>query len=100
MVSNDKKPFATIESSLEFVELLQAAVTETSSNMNKDICGAQSHERRAEALLLVGYKLQQLSFHVAESERLLKDLRRLRNLILHRRPDEADMTEKTVAVAV
>jgi hypothetical protein len=84
MRTDEARPFATIESSLEFMHLLRTAIAETVADVQQDITDAQSgtDERRAEALQLVDYKLQQLSLHVGKSERLLKDLARLRGLIL------------------
>jgi hypothetical protein len=84
MQPNEARPFATIESALEFMDLLQAAIADTAADVRQDIADAQANsgDRRAEALQLVDYKLQQLSIHVGKSERLLKDLARLRALIL------------------
>ena len=83
-MEHKNNPFATIESSLEFMHLLKAAVAETAADVQEDIAEAQggTDQRRAEALQLVDYKLHQLSVHIAKSERLLKDLGRLRKLIL------------------
>jgi hypothetical protein len=84
MRTDEARPFATIESSLEFMHLLRTAIAETVADVQQDINDAQTgtDARRAEALQLVDYKLQQLSLHVGKSERLLKDLARLRSLIL------------------
>ena len=84
MHMDEARPFATIESSLEFMHLLRTAITETVADVQQDIADAQtgSDQRRTEALQLVDYKLQQLSLHVGKSERLLRDLARLRSLIL------------------
>ena len=66
------------------MHLLRTAITETVADVQQDIADAQtgSDQRRTEALQLVDYKLQQLSLHVGKSERLLRDLARLRSLIL------------------
>jgi hypothetical protein len=84
MQSDEARPFATIESSMEFMHLLRTAIAETVADVQQDIAEAQtgSDPRRTEALQVVDYKLQQLSLHVGKSERLLKDLARLRSLIL------------------
>lgn len=85
MHTNEDQPFATIESSLEFMHLLSAAIAETAADVQEDIHDAQTgpDQRRTEALQLVDFKLQQLSLHVGKSERLLRDLARLRTLIVN-----------------
>jgi hypothetical protein len=82
MQLNEARPFATIESSLEFMHLLSTAIAETAADVQKDIDEGTADRRHAEALQLVQYKLNQLSLHVGKSERLLRDLGRLRTLIL------------------
>ena len=76
--------FATIESSLEFFHLLREAITETAADVQRDVAYAEAgpDRRRLEALQLVDYKLQQLEVYTSKSERLLRDLSRLRTLIL------------------
>jgi hypothetical protein len=78
------QPFATLESALAFMHLLNEAIADTVSDVQRDVADAQSgpDTRRLEALQLVDYKLQQLGLHVGKSERLLKDLARLRDLVL------------------
>jgi len=77
-------PFNSIESALEYVEFLKEAAEEARGQMDAEIAKAEEPRlaRRREALLLVSYKLAQLGTHVGHSERLLKDLRKLRRLIL------------------
>lgn len=84
MSDEQTQPFATIESALAFMDLLAAAIDETHADVLEDVAAAQSsgEQRQVEALQLVNYKLEQLSIHVAKSERLLKDLARLRALIM------------------
>jgi hypothetical protein len=79
-----EKPFATIESSLEFLNLLERAIAETVADVDQDLAEAHngSDQRYREALQLVQYKLSQLSMHVHKSEKLLTDLRRLRRAML------------------
>jgi hypothetical protein len=69
------------------MHLLSTAIAETAADVQQDICDAQTgpDQRRTQALQLVEYKLQQLSLHVGKSERLLRDLARLRTLILNER---------------
>ena len=81
------KPFAALESALAFMHLLSAEIVETMADVRRDLDEAYSgpDQRRVEALQLVDYKLQQLSIHTGKSERLLRDLSRLRTLILDSR---------------
>lgn len=84
MQPDDTRPFATVESALEFMHLLSTAIADTAADVQQDIEEAQAatDQRRIEALQMVSYKLQLLGIHVGKSERLLNDLRRLRTVIL------------------
>lgn len=84
MQPDDTRPFATVESALEFMHLLNTAIADTAADVQQDIEEAQAatDQRRIEALQMVSYKLQLLGIHVGKSERLLNDLRRLRTVIL------------------
>src|SRR3712207_6592428 len=97
MLNNGARPFATIESSLEFLHLLEAAIAETIADVQQDISvvKAQSAPRHLEALQLVDYKLQQLSSHVGKSERHLRDRSRLRRIILN--DSRVEAAHETVA---
>ena len=81
---NETQPFATLESAVAFMHLLTGEIGETRVDVQQDIADAQSgpDRRRVEALQLVDYKLHQLAVHIAKSERLLRDLARLRTLII------------------
>lgn len=98
------KPFATLESALSFMHLLSAEIAETVADVRQDFEEAQSgpDQRRVEALQLVDYKLRQLSIHTGKSERLLRDLARLRTLILEPRsshtPHKAEASFAAAAV--
>lgn len=96
MKTDEATPFATIESALEFMHLLNAAIAETVADVQEDIVAVQrgADPRRADALQLVDYKLQQLSVHIGKGERLLKELRRLRDLIL--RESKANVSAASV----
>ena len=76
-------PFDTIESALEFLQLLQTesakAKQEVTSLMEQDRAASP---RREEAFRLVIYKLSQLNSHVESSQRVLHDLQALRTLLL------------------
>lgn len=82
-VRNQTTPFDTIESALEFLQLLQIesakARQEVESLMEQDKIVSP---RREEAFRLVVYKLSQLNSHVESSQRVLHDLRALRTLLL------------------
>jgi hypothetical protein len=82
-ISNKPTPFDTIESALEFLQLLQIesakAKQEVTSLMEQDQAASP---RREEAFRLVIYKLSQLNSHVESSQRVLHDLRALRTLLL------------------
>ena len=76
-------PFDTIESALEFLQLLQIESTKARQEveylMEQD---KTASPRREEAFRLVVYKLSQLNSHVESSQRVLHDLRALRTLLL------------------
>ena len=82
-ISKKSTPFDTIESALEFLQLLQIESTkaqqEVASLMEQDEAASP---RREEAFRLVIYKLSQLNSHVESSQRVLSDLRTLRTLLL------------------
>jgi hypothetical protein len=80
MQTGTEMPFATIESALEFLDLLGRAISDTVTDVDQDLADAQMKPdaRRAQALQLVQYKLSLLSMHVHKSEKLLIDLGRLR----------------------
>jgi hypothetical protein len=96
-MSDSTFPFATIESTLEFFELLDSALAEASSDVARDIeaAKAENAQRSLEALQMVAYKLEKLDFHVGRSKRLLNDLRTLRRLLFQERG-----TQEAVSVAV
>ena len=82
-VSRESTPFDTIESALEFLQLLQIESTkaqqEVASLMEQDKAASPRSE---EAFRLVIYKLSQLNSHVESSQRVLHDLQALRTLLL------------------
>ncbi|MBV9227457.1 MAG: hypothetical protein JOZ45_16250 [Acidobacteriaceae bacterium] len=82
-VRKQTTPFDTIESALEFLQLLQIESTKARQEveflMEQDTA---TSPRREEAFRLVVYKLSQLNSHVESSQRVLHDLRALRTLLL------------------
>lgn len=91
MHEHTTQPFATLESALAFMHLLASEIEETRADVQQDIAGVQpdGDRRQMEALQLVDYKLNQLALHVGKSERLLRDLARLRALIIDGSPIQA-----------
>jgi hypothetical protein len=80
MSSKTATPFDNIESAHEYVRLLVEALEEADQSIKEDAAIArQAHslERRAQALHLVEYKLNQLREHFQASRRILNDLRTL-----------------------
>jgi len=82
-----RTPFDSIEGTLEYIDLLRETIHTTQSDIQKESVRAKSEraERRLEALQLVTYKLEQLGRHIDTSQRLLRDLRTLRRLLLGER---------------
>ena len=77
-------PFDSIESALEFVDLLARQTDDVRTALQQDLVDATDARlsRHLEALRLVDYKLTQLSSHLAASRRILNDLRMLRRLLV------------------
>jgi formiminotetrahydrofolate cyclodeaminase len=87
MSRRSETPFDNIENSYEYVSLLAEAVEEALTEVQTDIslAGAESAQRRREALQLVHFKLSKLSANMRSSRLLLNDLRTLRRLLLDER---------------
>jgi hypothetical protein len=84
-------PFDNIESALEYVSHLKEACRDAREQVSIEIARMTEPQlaRKKEAFQLVNYKLERLSSHVGKSEQLLKDLRKLRRLILEERKHSA-----------
>lgn len=82
-----KTPFENIEGALEYVTCLLDAcrVAQTQVEVEVESASEVRPSRKLDALKLVDYKLQRLASHLVKSELLLKDLRRLRRIILDER---------------
>lgn len=81
---NRAQPFDTLESTQEFMALLQQSISDALGDLEQDLLSTQARagrSRRAQALELALFKLKQLRSHVFTTERLLKDLRTLRGLL-------------------
>jgi hypothetical protein len=83
----ERKPFDSIEDSLEYIGLLREAIEANKAIVAEQARAAQAARapRRAEALQLAVYKLERLGRHVDDSRRILNDLRMLRRLLLGER---------------
>ena len=95
MDTQPESPFESIESALQFVELLCDAIEETRREIEQASAEPQS-ERRQQALQLVSYNLAKLALHMGTSRRILNDLRTLRRLFLQER-GQGDLAEGAVA---
>lgn len=86
-MARENTPFENIEGALEYVTCLLDACRIAQSQVEKEISPLQPVRptRKLDALKLVDFKLEKLTSHLAKSERLLKDLRRLRRIILDER---------------
>jgi hypothetical protein len=82
------RPFNSIESAQEFMELLEVSIIEALAEVQQDLDAALvNHEhRREEALRLAVHKIKQLNMHVHKSRRMLNDLRTIRRLLFAERP--------------
>jgi hypothetical protein len=75
------RPFESIESTLEFMVLLEEEIAGASGELHELLDGA-SQRRQAEALNLALYKMHQLNFHTQKSRRILNDLRLIRTVLV------------------
>jgi hypothetical protein len=81
------KPFDTIESAQEFMNVLAATVLDVMKELGEARRQAveEGEDRRARAIDLAQFKLKTLGCYVHKSRRALNDLRILRRLILNER---------------
>ena len=96
MTDERARPFDTLESAHEFVDLLRGAADEEFAQILEEIAVAQATpgaERRVDALRLVNYKLNGLRQHLLASLIALNDLRMLRRLLLGEKPGEPSDVE-------
>ena len=76
-------PFETIESAEEFMHLLHGEIEKAHAEIEVLLAADErADSRQEEALRLVVHKLVQLKSHSDASQRILRDLRTLRNLLL------------------
>ncbi len=81
-------PFDNVEAAHEYVGLLLETVRQARGEVTQDVerARAERADRQVEALQLVVWKLERLETHLASSQHLLNDLRRLRRLLLGEDP--------------
>jgi hypothetical protein len=77
--------FETLESAHDFVKLLAETVTEAKHELEIDVQRESLPSRRLDALRIALYNLSKLELHVAQTSRLLNDLRTLRRLLFEER---------------
>ena len=81
------RPFDTIESAQEFMNVLAATVLDVMKELSeaRRQAALEGEDRRARAIDLATFKLKMLGCYVHKSRRALNDLRILRRLILNER---------------
>ena len=91
-MTNSDRPFSTIESAHEYLTILGEQIGEVMNDVRCEISSAtaRNQERRTEAWQTVLYTLTKLSFHTANSRRLVNDLRTLRNLLYRTSESESE----------
>jgi hypothetical protein len=82
-----EKPFESIESAYEFMNVLAQTVLETVKELHGDyqIALRDGQNRRARAIELALFKTKMLGCYVHKCRRNLNDLRTIRRLILNER---------------
>jgi hypothetical protein len=80
-MKNEIRPFQSIESSLEFMILLESVIEEATAELHQTGSPVVD-KRQREGITLALYKIQQLSEHVRKSQRILNDLNLIRNLLM------------------
>jgi hypothetical protein len=90
-MADERTPFDSIESSLEYIGLLREVIAKTRREVEANAAEASAggEKRGVEALRLVLYKLERLDKHMDGVHRNLNDLRTLRRLLLHERERKA-----------
>ena len=87
MSHRSETPFDNIESSHEYVSMLEEAIDVALAEAEADLALADADraDRRQEAIQLVLFKMTKLKGHMTSSRRILNDLRTLRRLLLEER---------------
>jgi len=82
------QPFDSIESAIDYMNILAETVLDAMADLHRDHQTAISdgQERRAQAIGLAQFKLKTLNCYIFKSRRTLNDLRTIRRLLLSERP--------------
>lgn len=84
---NGARPFDSIESAYDLLNILAETVFEEMKDLNRDqqLALQEGQERRARAIELALFKLKMLTCYLNKGRRTLNDLRTIRRLILNER---------------
>ena len=82
-----ERPFESIESAYEFMNVLAETILEATKDLHADrqIALRDGQDRRTRAIELALFKAKMLNCYVHKSRRTLNDLRIIRRLILNER---------------
>ena len=94
-------PFASIESTYEYISLLGEALNESRASILEDLAagGTSAPDRRQDGLRLIKFKLDQLDSHITASRRILNDLRTLRRILLGERQSQPSCDSRDNALS-
>jgi len=82
-----EQPFDSIESALDYMNVLAETILDVMKDLHRDhqIAVKDGQTRRARAIELALFKVKTLNCYVNKSRRTLNDLRTIRRLILNER---------------
>ncbi|HTW66058.1 MAG TPA: hypothetical protein VME17_15635 [Bryobacteraceae bacterium] len=82
-----EQPFDSIESAIEFMNVLAETVLDARRDLHRDreLAVRDGQQHRAQALELAQFKLKILNCYIFKSRRALNDLRTIRGLLLNER---------------
>jgi hypothetical protein len=81
MPNDAARPFDSIESTLEYMILLEATIADATREIEEGLQETQD-PRSAQAWALAQFKMRQLLLHTQKSRRLLNDLRLIRGVMV------------------
>jgi hypothetical protein len=81
MSNNAARPFDSIESTLEYMILLEATIVDAAREIEEGM-EQSTDPRSTQAWSLAQYKMRQLLFHTQKSRRILNDLRLIRGVMI------------------
>ncbi len=90
-----QNPFDTIESTHEYLKLLDEVLEEVQATTEEELkrivlADTMVISRGVEAIHLLSFKIEQLRHHIKASSRILNDLRTMRRLLLRERRGGGD----------